>query len=115
MFCCFKKGYHHRAPECSFYIGPPCQDWETYHIYLIHKNRERQPNEETRKYASKKNKNKKKPKTSETELNNMEESNLQDTEFKTLIIKILKKLSENFNRESIKKGHRDQKNETIRN
>ena len=49
---------------------------------------------------------KKQVKTSETELNNMEASNLPETEFKTLVIKILKKLSENFNRErvSIKKA-----------
>ena len=40
-------------------------------------------------------------KTSEKELNEMEISNLSDVEFKTLVIRMLNELSENFN--SIKK------------
>ena len=40
-------------------------------------------------------------KTPEEELNKMETSNLLDTEFKTLVIRIGNELSENFN--SIKK------------
>ena len=40
-------------------------------------------------------------KTSEKELNKMETSNLSDAEFKTLVIRILKELSEDLN--SIKK------------
>ena len=40
-------------------------------------------------------------KTLEKDLNKMEISNLSDAEFKTLVIRMLKKLSENFN--SIKK------------
>lgn len=41
-------------------------------------------------------------------------SNLPDTEFKTMIIKTLKKSSENFNREiaSIQKVHRNHKKRT---
>ena len=41
-------------------------------------------------------------KTPEKELNKMETSNLLDGEFKTLVIRMLSELSENFN--SIKKG-----------
>ena len=41
-------------------------------------------------------------KTLEKELNKMETSNLLDGEFKTLVIRMLSELSENFN--SIKKG-----------
>ena len=40
-------------------------------------------------------------KTTETELNEMEISNLSDAEFKTLVIKMFKELSEDLN--SIKK------------
>ena len=40
-------------------------------------------------------------KTPKKELNKMERSNLSDAEFKTLVIRILKKLNEDFN--SIKK------------
>ena len=44
-------------------------------------------------------------KSPEKELNEMETSNLPGTEFKTLVIRLLKELSENFNKEivSIKK------------
>ena len=40
-------------------------------------------------------------KTPVKELNEMEISNLSDTEFKILVIRMLKKLSENFNNEMI--------------
>ena len=44
-------------------------------------------------------------KSPEKELNEMETSNLPGTEFKTLVVRLLKELSENFNKEiiSIKK------------
>ena len=44
-------------------------------------------------------------KTSEKELNEMEISNLSDAEFKTLVIRMLKELSEDLN--SIKKVQSD--------
>ena len=44
---------------------------------------------------------KKQNKTPEKELNKMEKGNLSDAEFKTLVIKMLKELSEDYN--SIKK------------
>ena len=40
-------------------------------------------------------------KTSEKELKEMEASNLPETEFKTLVIRMLKKLSENLNKEKV--------------
>lgn len=56
----------------------------------------------------------------EKELNEMEARNLPDTEFKTLVIRMLKKLSENFNKDIVsikkkKKGWRNHKKEPIGN
>ena len=50
-------------------------------------------------------------KTPEKELNNMEMSNLSDAEFKTLAIKMLKELSEDF--KSIKKIQSEMKDTLI--
>ena len=52
---------------------------------------------------------KKQEKSPQKELNKREASKLLDTEFKTMVVKILKELSENFNSikkdiETIKKG-----------
>ena len=52
--------------------------------------------------------NEKQTKTPEKELNEMEISNLSDAEFKTLVIRILKELSEDLN--SIKKNQSETKN-----
>ena len=58
------------------------------------------------------------------ELNEMQVSNLPDTKLKTMVIRMLKerrrridKHSENLNKEivNIKKGHRNHKNEPLRN
>ena len=49
-------------------------------------------------------------KTPETERNKTEISNLSDVEFKTLIMRMLKELSEDLN--SIKKIHSDKKKES---
>ena len=54
-------------------------------------------------------------KTPEKELNEMEITNLSDTEFKTMIIRMLRKLSENFKSrtkdiEIIKKNQSEMKN-----
>ena len=50
-------------------------------------------------------------KTPEKEVNEMEISNLSDAEFKTLVIKMLKELSENHN--SVKKIQSEMKNTLI--
>ena len=50
-------------------------------------------------------------KTPEEEVNKMEVSNLSDTEFKTLVIRMLKELSEDLN--SIKKIHSEMKDTLI--
>ena len=52
-------------------------------------------------------------KTPEKELNEMEISNLSEAEFKTLVIRMFKELSENSN--SIKKEHINHKIEPVRN
>ena len=51
-------------------------------------------------------------KTPEKEPNKMEKSNLQDTEFKTLVIRMLSELSENFNKDigNLKKNQSEMKN-----
>lgn len=50
-------------------------------------------------------------KTPEKEPNELEASNIPDREFKTLVMRMLKELSGNFNKEtiSIKRGHISQK------
>lgn len=46
----------------------------------------------------------------------MKASNLEDIEFKNMVIRLLKELSENFNKDAAnKKGHRNHKKELIRN
>ena len=58
-------------------------------------------NDETKKYVPKE----RTGENSKKYLNKMESSNLADTEFKILVIRMLKELSENFNKdiENIKK------------
>ena len=51
-------------------------------------------------------------KTPEKELNEMQTSNLSDAEFKTLVVRMFKELSENFN--SIKKIQSEMKDTTIK-
>ena len=63
--------------------------------------------EETKKHGP----NKTTDQTSEKELNKMEISNLSDAEFKTLVIRMLKDLSEDFN--SIKKIQAEMKDKLI--
>lgn len=57
------------------------------------------------------------PEKKHTQLNKMEASNLPDTEFKAQVIRMLKELSENLNKEiaSIKKGHRSHNKESVKN
>ena len=55
--------------------------------------------------------------SSGSKLNEMEASNLPETEFKTLVIRMLNELMERIDEhnESIKKGHRNHKKESDRN
>ena len=72
---------------------------ESKQLYLIHRNKHR----EAAKMRRQRNMTQMKEqiKTLEKELNKMEISNLSDAEFKTLVIRMLKELSED--RRSIKK------------
>ena len=67
---------------------------ESQQLYLIHRNKHREAAKmrRQRNMAQMKEQNK----TPEKELNKMETNNLSDAEFKTLVIKMLNELSENF-------------------
>ena len=83
----------------TYYIRPHYQDTESKQFYLIHRNKHR----EAAKMRRQRNKAQMKEhiKTPEKELNKMAISNLSGAEFKTLVIRMLKEFSEDFN--SIKK------------
>ena len=72
---------------------------ESKQLYLIHRNKHRGAAKMRRERNV--TQMKEQIRTPEKKLNEMEISNLSDAEFKTLFIRMLKKLSENFN--SIKK------------
>ena len=74
------------------YIRPCYQDKESKQLYLIHRNKYR----EAAKMRRQRNMAQLKVqiKTPEKELNEMEISNLSEAEFKTLVIKMLKELSQ---------------------
>ena len=80
-------------------LGHTTKYTESKQIYLIHRNRQR----EAAKMKRQRNmaQMKEQVKTPEKELNRMEISNLSDAEFKTLVIMMLKELSEDLS--SIKK------------
>ena len=75
---------------------PHYQDRESKCLYRIHRNKLR----EAAKMRRQRNmaQMKEKIKILEKEVNKMEMSNLSDADFKTLVIWMLKELSENFNR-----------------
>ena len=77
----------HWTLQDTHYIRAHYQDTESKQLYLIHRNKHR-------KVAKRGDKETK-------ELNKMEVSNLSDAEFKTLVIRMLKELSEDLS--SIKK------------
>ena len=83
----------------TYYISPHYQDTESKQFYVMHGNKHR----EAAKMRRQRNLAhiKQQIKTPEKEVNEMEISNLSDAEFKTLVIRMLKELSEDLN--SIKK------------
>ena len=87
------------GPYRTYYIRPHYQDTESKQLYLIHRNKHR----EAAKMRRQRNMAQVKGqiKTPEKEVNEMEISNISDTEFKTLIIRMLKGHSEDLS--SIKK------------
>ena len=80
-------------------LGHSAKTQESKQFYLIHRNKHREA-AKTRRQRNMAQK-KEEIKTPEKELNKMEISNLSDAEFKTLVIRILNKLSEDLS--SIKK------------
>ena len=65
---------------------------ESKQLYLIHRNKHREADKTRRQRNMAQ--MKEQIKTSEKELNKMEISNLSDAEFKTLVVRMLKELSE---------------------
>ena len=89
---------YHWTLQDTYYIRP--YTTESKQLYLIHRNKHR----EAAKMSRHRNKTQMKEqiKTPEKELNKMEVSNLSDAEFKTLVIRMLRELSEDLN--SIKRS-----------
>ena len=87
-------------PKGHYYIRPHYQDMESKQLYLIHRNKHR----EAAKTRRQRNRLQMKEliKTPEKELNEMEMSNLSEAEFKILVIRMLKELSEDLS--SIKRS-----------
>ena len=83
----------------TYYIRPHYQDTESKQLYLIHKNKHR----EAAKMKRQRNitQMKEQIRNPEKELNEIKISNPSDAEVKTLVIRMLKELSEDLN--SIKK------------
>ena len=80
----------------TYYIRPHYQDTESKQFYLIHRNKHR----EAAKVRRQRNMSQMKEqiKTPNKELKKMEINNLSDAEFKILVIRLLKELSEDLNR-----------------
>ena len=78
----------------TYYIRPYYQDRKSCQLYLIHRNKHRETAKMSRQrdMAQMKEQNT----SSEKELNKMEISNLSDTEFRTLVIRMLKEISGYF-------------------
>ena len=81
-------------------MRPHYQDRETMQLYLIHRNKHRGAAKMRRQRNMAQ--IKEQFKTPEKELNKMEISNVSDAGFQTLVIRMLKELSEDLN--SIKKN-----------
>ena len=69
---------------------------ESKQLYLIHRNKRRDAAKTRRQRNT--DQMKEQIKTPEKELNKMEKSNLSDAEFKTLVIRMLRELSEDLSR-----------------
>ena len=82
---------------------------ESKQLYLIHRSKHREAAKITRQRNMAQ--MKEQMKTLKKELNKMDISNLSDAEFKTLVIRMLKELSENHN--SVKKIQSEMKNTLI--
>ena len=82
------------ALKDTCYIRAHYQDTESKQLYLIHRNKHREAAKMRRERSMAQIKGQ--IKTPERELNEMELSYLSDAEFKTLVIRMFKKLSEDL-------------------
>ena len=82
----------HWTPHDTYYIKPDNQDTQSKQLHLIHRNKCK----EAAKMMRQRNVSRVKDQNSRKRLNKMEISNLSDAEFKTLVIKMLKELSEDL-------------------
>ena len=87
---------HHWVPQYSYYRKPPHEDKQEKQINPISRNKQTNK-QKTPKIGRQRNnpQSKGKRESPEKELNEIEASNLSDTEFKVMVIKMLKQLSEN--------------------
>ena len=97
------------ALKDTCYIRAHYQDTESKQLYLIHRNKHKEAAKMMRQRDMAH--MKEQIKTPEKELNEMEISNLSDAEFKTLLIRIFKELSEDLN--SIKKNIQPELKDTL--
>ena len=79
----------------TYYIRPHYQDMESKQLYLIHRNKHKEAAKMRRQRNTAQ--MREQIKTPEKDLNKMEISNLSDAEFKTLVVRMLKELSEDLN------------------
>ena len=86
-------------PQDTYYIRPYYRDMESKQLYLIRRNKHRESADMRRQRNMAQ--MKEQIKTPEKELKKMEISNVSEVEFKALVIRMLKELSEALN--SIKK------------
>ena len=77
------------------YPLPHYQDMESKQLYLIHRNKHKEAAKMRRQRNTAQ--MREQIKTPEKDLNKMEISNLSDAEFKTLVVRMLKELSEDLN------------------
>ena len=87
----------HWTLQDTYSIRPHYQVTETKQLYLIHRNKHREAAKMSNMAQMKE-----QIKTPEKELNEMEMSNLSEAEFKILVIRMLKELSEDLS--SIKRS-----------
>ena len=101
-----KGGLCHRILQNTYYISPYYEDTESKQLYQIHRNKHRKA-AQTRRQENMAHM-KEQIKTPEKQLNKMEISNLSAAALKTLVIRMLKELSEDLN--DIKKIQSEKKN-----
>ena len=92
-------------PQDTYYIRPYYQDMESKQLYVIHRNKHRGAAKMRRQRNTAQ--MKEQIKTPEKERSKIEISNLSDAEFKTLVIRRLKELSEDLS--SIKTSSQKQR------